>query len=214
MVGGDIELRCAVPVRMLHAALEHRQDVVGPHRHGKAQQRRPWMAQAADLAVQHRLQPLKHPLDAPALTVQLGDLLRAHLAGQIAPQPDHRVACLGGDNQAQLDTPPGRLALIHPDRLLTHFTRLHARARQPRALLDQPGMPGMLAHDEASLRVAPALHEGVGAEVAICDPKLTRLSTGQQGGNRRALLGMRVLAGHDVRHQCAVRVVDQQRVAG
>ena len=62
---------------LFDAALEHRQEVAGQHRHGKPQQRRPGMAQAANLALQDQLQALEHPLDTPAPTVQVGRLLHS-----------------------------------------------------------------------------------------------------------------------------------------
>ncbi len=57
-------------VRLLNHPLEQGQHVVGEHRCGKIQQRRAWMTQTLDLAVQHRLKPLEHAFDAPALAIQ------------------------------------------------------------------------------------------------------------------------------------------------
>jgi len=65
-------------------------------------------AQAADLAVQHSLQPLEHALDAPARAIQLSDPLGADLLGQVAPQPDHALARFGRRIQRELDAPPSR----------------------------------------------------------------------------------------------------------
>ena len=63
-------------------------------------------AQAADLAVQRRLQALEHAFDAPALAMQRSNLLRSDCCGQVAPQPDHAFACLRGQIQRKFDAPP------------------------------------------------------------------------------------------------------------
>ena len=144
--GRDIELRLAVAMCVLHAALEHCQDVVGQHRHSEPQQRRARMAQAADFTLQHRLEPLKHTLDSPALAIELGDLGGADLARQIAPQSDRGLARLGGRVQAQLDAPPGRLALVYGDLLLEELARLDAPACLRLALTEKPWVRGMFAH--------------------------------------------------------------------
>ena len=165
-------------------------------------------AQAADLALQHRLQSLEHALDTPARAIQLCDPCRTDLLGQVAPQPDHALARFGRRIQRELDAPPPRARDL--DRLFAHLARPGAAASMPIPLPGQPGMAGVLAHDEAGVRLVPALHDHARAEVAVGDPQLPRLRAVQQRRNRSTLALVRVLAGHDVGDQAAVRVVDHQ----
>jgi hypothetical protein len=74
-------------------------------------------------------------------------------------------------------------------------------------------MSAVLAHDEAGTGLVPALDNDSRTEVAVGDPQLLRLRTLQQRPRHRTLLGVGILARHDVRHQPAVGVVHHQRVA-
>ncbi|MNG16023.1 hypothetical protein D3C84_998960 [compost metagenome] len=66
---------------LFNAALEHRQDVVSQHCGCKPEQGCLGVAQGFDFTVQHRLQALEHPFDAPATAVQIGDLLSIDSVG-------------------------------------------------------------------------------------------------------------------------------------
>src|SRR4029453_7040183 len=93
---------------------------------GEAEEGRARMTEAAELAVQRRLEPLEHALDAPAPAVELGDLSRVDPLGQVAPQPDHALARLGRRVQGELDAPPGFGRPGQLDPLLAHRPTLAA----------------------------------------------------------------------------------------
>jgi len=107
VVGGDIELRRLLAVRVLNAALEQRQQVVGQHRHGKAQQCRARVAQGRDLAVEHRFESPEHAFNAPAAPVKTGNLFSLDGLGQVAPQPQRGLARLAGLIELEFNAPPG-----------------------------------------------------------------------------------------------------------
>ena len=172
MVGRDLQIRGLRAVSVLDGALQKRQHVVGQHGHRKAQQRRAWMAQTLDLAVQHRLQTLEHAFDAPAFAVQLRQCGRIHRHGQIRPQANGVFTGFGGTVQGDLDAPPctcwlrsrfrGRRRLrlflatsggrdvdaLDSDGLLAHRARVDALGLAPVSLLTDPGMFGMFAHEK------------------------------------------------------------------
>lgn len=77
----------------------------------------------------------------------------------------------------------------------------------------QPRMARVLAHDATRTALGQPLHDGPGAEVPVADPHLLSLRLLNQRRRARALALVGVLAGHDVAHQRAVRVVHHQRVA-
>ena len=218
---------------MLDGALQQRQHVVGQHGHRKAQQRRAWMAQTLDLAVQHRLQTLEHAFDAPAFAVQLRQCGRIHRHGQIRPQANGVFAGLGGAVQCDLDAPPcgwplGRRGLrcllaasgwrdvdaLDSDGLLAHRARVGALGLAPVSLLGDPGVFGVFAHEKVGSRAGQTVQDGVGAEVAVCDPQLPALRTLDRGQHPHALALVGILARDHVAHQPCVRVVDHQAVAG
>src|SRR6185312_1671412 len=58
----------------------------------------------------------------------------------------------------------------------------------------------------------PGLQHGAGAKMPVGDPQLAGLRAVQQRRNRGTLAHMRVLAGHEVAHQAAVRVIHHQRL--
>jgi hypothetical protein len=93
------------------------------------------MSKAADLAMQHGFQSLKHPFYVRALAVNLGNLSGTHFIWQVAPQPDDvhisRVRLV----QCQLHPPPGGLQRLRADTLLTHFASLDPCASDPLPLL-------------------------------------------------------------------------------
>ena len=60
---------CWVLMRLLDAAAEQGEHVVGQQRDRKAEQRGAGMAEAGDLAVQHAFQTLEHAFNAPASAV-------------------------------------------------------------------------------------------------------------------------------------------------
>src|ERR1700756_4834791 len=139
-------------MRGFNTALEQGQHVVRQHRNGKAQQRGTWMTQGADLAVQDRLESLEHAFDTPALAIESGDLVCAHRGRQIAPEPDHRVAGLGGLVQLQFDAPPALQPRLQVNALLTYLPGLDARSFHPWPTAGKRrAVSAMFAHDEAGL---------------------------------------------------------------
>ena len=203
----------AGPVHLLDAALQHSQDVVSKDSHGEAEQRRTGVAKAADLALQRRLKALEHPLHAPTSAVQLRNLPRLDPLGQIAPQPDHALTCLGRRVQGELDAPPWLARPGQLDPLLAHRSGVGAAAGAPGSFCRHLGVATMFADEETGLRRLPAQQDRARAELPIRHPELPRLGAVQQGANRRALALVRVLAGHDVGDQPAVGVVHHQRVS-
>ena len=244
VVGGDLQLQGLLAVGVLDGALQQRQHVVGQHGHRKAQQRRAWMAQTLDLAVQHRLQTLEHAFDAPAFAVQLRQCGRIHRHGQIRPQANGVLTGFGGTVQGDLDAPPcaglrswpGGLGLrrvrrrglrcllaasgwldvdaLDRDGLLAHRARVGALGFAPVPLLGDPGVFGMFAHEKVGSRAGQTVQDGMGAEVAVCYPQLPALRTLDQGQHPNALALVGILARDHVAHQSCVRIVDHQAVAG
>src|SRR4051812_47940960 len=150
---------------------------------------------------------------APTPAVQLRNLPRRDPLGQVAPQPDHALTCLGRRVQGELDAPPWLARPGQLDPLLTHRSGVGAAAVAPGSFCRHLGVATMLADEEAGLRRLPAQQDRARAELPIRHPKLPRLRAVQQGADRRALALVRVLAGHDVRDQPAVGVVHHQRVS-
>ncbi len=56
-------------MRLLDAAADQGEHVIGEQRHRKAEQRGAGMAEAGDLAMQHAFQTLEHAFNVPASAV-------------------------------------------------------------------------------------------------------------------------------------------------
>src|SRR3982750_3552207 len=76
MVEGHLQGGVGGLVGLLDAALQQGEDIVGEHGNGEAEQGRTRMPEAAEFAVQHRLEPLEHSLHRPATMVKSRDLSR------------------------------------------------------------------------------------------------------------------------------------------
>ena len=150
---------------------------------------------------------------APTPAIQLRNLPRRDPLGQVAPQPDHALTCLGRRVQGELDASPWLARPGQLDPLLAHHAGVGAAAAAPRTFCRHLGVATMFADEEAGLRRLPAQQDRARAELPIRHPELPRLRAVQQGADRRPLALVRVLAGHDVGDQSAVRVVHHQRVS-
>ena len=69
-------------------------------------------------------------------------------------------------------------------------------------------MLGMLAHNEAGLRLVPADQQRAGAEMAVADPDLSRPGSLQHRKGQRAFALVRVLPCNQVSHKTAVGIVN------
>lgn len=177
-------------MRLLHAVLQQSQNAVGQHCHRKAQQRRAGVAQATDLAVEHRLRPLKHALNVPAHAIQHGDLPSAHSLGQVAPQPDRNLARFCRRIERELNAPPQLLQPRILNCLYGRPTTLGTAAPAQFPLPNRPEMPGVLVHDETGPCLVPGPHNQVRAEVTLSSPQLPQL---RAVPHRRQVDGMRML---------------------
>src|SRR3954468_16411505 len=185
MIGGHLWWRLMRPlVRLLHAALQQSENIVGQHRDRKAQQRRTRVAKTGHLAVQHAFQPSEHTLDAPARAIQLSDPPSTDLLGQVAPYPDRGLAVLSGRIQHDLDAPPRGWLVLDRDHLLTQLAGLGAAAPLPVSLSNQARMTAVLTHDKAGSGVLPGLQHRAGAEMPVGDPEFSGTGVRQQRCNR------------------------------
>jgi len=96
------------------------------------------------------------------------------------------------------------------DAPLAYPAGFDAHVAAPPSHPSQPRMARMLAHDEARSGPVQALQDGMCAEVPISHPYLLGLRLLQQWHHDSSLALVCVLAGRDVAHQTAVRVVDHQ----
>ena len=87
-----------------YRSLEHAQDVESHQRHTEGEESRPRIAKCFDLAGQDGLDLLKHGLDGPPPTVEVGDLYRWHLLRKIGQQGDDGFSILRSFVQVKLDS--------------------------------------------------------------------------------------------------------------
>ncbi len=198
------------------AALEHRQALPAtadiPKPNSAAQ-----VAQRGDLAIQQVGQHLEMALDPPAAPVGVAAVDRRDILGQVGHQDDLRLPLPRRLVQFQDDQPqamrrPGRLGIVHEDRLLVDLAGRAAPPRLPRPgwLVGQRRLVPPCQEGPASSRDAE--QEGADAQVAVEYPQLA----GRDGDflEQVALLGVGILLQDQIGDQAAGRLVDRQRLAG
>ena len=163
-------------MRLFHAAADQRENIVDRQRHRKARAgRRAGMAEAADLAVQHAFQALKHAFDAPAPAIRRGHLGSADPGRQVGPQPDRGFAIFGGRIKPEIDAPPGTwpsLRARSPVRGPCRCGYGHSSA-SPLGWTSADGGRASRAMKLAAASSQPINNDRV-AEMAVSDPGLSR----------------------------------------
>src|SRR3954451_8337271 len=155
---------------LLHTAADQGENVVGQQCHGKAEQRGPRLAEAADFTVQHAFQAWEHAFDAPASAVQLSHLCGTDMGWQIGPQPDRHVAVFGGCIEHEFDAPPGPGNAFKRNLLFADRAGVGAATAAPIPSAGQARMVRVRAHDEACTRCVPTRQQRAGAKMAVGDP--------------------------------------------
>ncbi len=172
-----------------HHCLDRALQVVRHQRHAEHEQRRLWIAQRVDLAIQRRRQVLEPAFDCPPLPVRLRHHDRRHLPGQVAQNGQLPVAIFRRllqfhDDSTQLVFLP--LLVFDEDDLLEDFPGL-ASASPPQLVCHFVLEAGMLADDEETVPGRDAQQKTLEAEIAIGDPKRAFLDQGEDGIDQGAL---------------------------
>src|SRR5512134_60059 len=105
------------------------------------------------------------------------------------------------------------LVIHHPHALLSELPRggTTARAQRTDHLTGQP--PMLTDHEETTPRVDLA-EKGAGTKIAVGDPQVIPPDTLEHRPEKRALLGMAIFTGKDIRDEALGWLVDHQRFAG